>query len=503
MNSGASLVWPTFGEAAGRVLEHQRKLHRWARNEPERRFADVFNLVWDRATLVVAWDRVAGNKGAMTAGVDAVTRVDVEDQGVFAFLEELRTSLRDGSFTPLPVRQVMIPKRGGKLRALGIPTLRDRVAQMALKLVMEPIFEVDFYPSSYGYRPGRRAQDAIAEIHQLTSRSYEWVVEGDITACFDNVDHQILMDLVGERITDRKVLRLVRGFLRAGILQQHGGLVASLTGTPQGGVASPLLANIYLSVLDRHFASVWEQDMSPPWRRAHRRRKGLPNYRLIRYADDFVVLVHGTRSDAEAIRAQVGQMLATKLRMTLSESKTHITHIDDGFVFLGFRIQRWPGRDGRRVVRTIASKEALARVMHKIKEATGPQTTSLRLSQVLRKINPILRGWAAYFRYGASKKTFSYLGYYAWWRMIYWIRRKHPHLTWKQTRNRYYGTDRICEDGLVLYNPAKMRVERYRFRGAKISTPYNIGEVDPAGARFRHTDHDDEAFVGRVSELIA
>jgi RNA-directed DNA polymerase len=217
----------------------------------------------------------------MTAGVDAVTRVDVEDQGVFAFLEELRTSLRDGSFTPLPVRQVMIPKKGGKLRALGIPTLRDRVAQMALKLVLEPIFEVDFYPSSYGYRPGRRAQDAIAEIHQLTSRSYEWVVEGDITACFDNVDHQILMDLVGERITDRKVLRLVRGFLRAGILQQHGGLVASLTGTPQGGVASPLLANIYLSVLDRHFATVWEQDMSPPWRRAHRRRKGLPNYRLI------------------------------------------------------------------------------------------------------------------------------------------------------------------------------------------------------------------------------
>jgi RNA-directed DNA polymerase len=133
------------------------------------------------------------------------------------------------------------------------------------------------------------------------------------------------------------------------------------------------------------------------------------NVRLIRYADDFVVLVHGTRSDAEMIRAQVGQMLATKLRMTLSESKTHITHIDDGFVFLGFRIQRWPGRDGRRVVRTIASKEALARVMHKIKEATGPQTTSLQLSQVLQKINPILRGWAAYFRYGASKKTFSYL----------------------------------------------------------------------------------------------
>jgi RNA-directed DNA polymerase len=359
----------------------------------------------------------------------------------------------------------MIPKKGGKLRALGIPTLRDRVAQMALKLVLEPIFEVDFYPSSYGYRPGRRAQDAIAEIHHFTSRSYEWVVEGDITACFDNVDHQVLMDLVAERIADRKVLRLVRAFLRAGIVRAHGTLVDSLTGTPQGGIVSPLLANIYLSVLDRHFAEIWERDMSPPWRRQWRRRKGLPNYRLVRYADDFVVLVHGTRSDAEAIRDQIGVMLAQRLKMTLSDSKTHITHIDSGFVFLGFRIQRWRTDNGRQVVRTIASKEALARVMHKIKEATGSRTTSLRLSLVLWKINPILRGWAAYFRYGASKKTFSYLGWYAWWRMIYWIRRKHPHLTWKQIRRRYYGADRIREDGLALYNPAKMRVERYPIPG--------------------------------------
>ncbi len=217
----------------------------------------MFNLICDRATLLVAWERVSGNKGAKTAGVDAVTRRHVEeDIGELAFLEDLRSSLKDGSFTALPVKQAIIPKRNGKVRALGIPTLRDRVAQMALKLILEPIFEADFYPSSYGYRPGRRTQDAIAEIHQLTSRSYEWVVEGDITACFDNVDHQILMDLVAERIADRKVLRLVRGFLRAGVVERHGGFADSLTGTPQSGVASPLLANIYLSVLDRHFARI-------------------------------------------------------------------------------------------------------------------------------------------------------------------------------------------------------------------------------------------------------
>jgi RNA-directed DNA polymerase len=265
---------------------------------------------------------------------------------------------------------------------------------------------------------------------------------------------------------------------------------------------SPLLANIYLSVLDRHFADVWDRDMSPPWRRRHRRRRGLPNYRLIRYADDFVVLVHGTRSDAEQIKAQIGRMLATQLGMTLSEEKTHITHIDDGFVFLGFRIQRRRRGNGHRVVHTIPSKQALARVMHTIKTATGARTTSLRLEQMLRKINPVLTGWAAYFRYGASKKTFSYLGWYAWWRMIYWIRRKHPHLTWKQVRRRYYGADRISETGLTLANPAKTTVERYRYRGTQIATPYNIDVVNPTGARFRRTRHDDQAFVGQVTELL-
>ena len=491
--------------AERRVLEHQRKLHRWARAEPERRFGDVFNLVCDQATMLIAWERVAGNQGARTAGVDAVTRYHVEQgRGVSVFLDELRCSLRDGSFTPAPVRQTTIPKKGGNVRYLGIPTLRDRVAQMALKLILEPIFEVDFYPSSYGYRPGRRAQDAIAEIHHFTRRpsTYDWVIEGDITACFDNVDHQVLMDLVAERVTDRKVLRLVRSFLRAGVVEQHGGFAASLTGTPQGGVISPLLANIYLSVLDRPFGQTWDTEMSPHWRRQNRRRRGLPNYRLVRYADDFVVLVHGTRSDAETLRSKIGELLSSKLGMTLSVEKTHITHLDDGFDFLGFRIQRRTGRDGRRVVLTIPAKHALAAVMHKIKKATGRGTTSLSLAQVLRKINPILRGWAAYFRYGASKKTFSYLGWYAWWRVLGWIRRKHPRWTWKQLRRRFYGADRIAAEGLTLYNPAKTRVERYRFRGAQIGTPYNIDEVTSDGAKFRRTNHDDVAFVGQVTELV-
>jgi RNA-directed DNA polymerase len=503
LNSDALWWGPVVANA--QVLGYQRKLHRWARSEPSKRFGDLFNLVCDRATLMAAWERVAGNRGSRTAGVDAVTRHHIERQGVVEFLEELRASLKDQSFRPLPVRQTAIPKKGGKVRYLGIPTLRDRVAQMALKLVLEPIFEAEFYPSSYGYRPGRRAQDAIAEIHHFTCRpsTYEWVIEGDIKACFDTVDHQVLMGLVGQRIKDRKVLRLVRAFLRAGVVEQHGGFAASLTGTPQGGIISPLLANIYLSVIDRHFAERWDTDMSPHWRRQYRRRTGRPNYRLIRYADDFIVLVHGTESDAEAIRAEIGELVANRLKMTLSAEKTLITHIDAGFDFLGFHIQRKPRGDGRSVVLTYPSKASLAAVTTKLKRATGRGTTSLRLADVLRVVNPILRGWAAYFRYGVSKRTFSYLGRYAWWRMIFWLRRKHPRLNWGQIRRRWFGTDRIAEDSVVLYNPAKMTVERYRFRGAQIVTPYNVDEVDATGARFRRTNHDDVAFVGQVSELVS
>lgn len=319
---------------------------------------------------------------------------------------------------------------------------------------------------------------------------------------FDNVDHQRLVALVEKRVAGRKVLRLVRAFLRAGVVEQHGGFAASLTGTPQGGIISPLLANIYLSTLDRHFAQAW-QETSPHWRRQKRRQRGLPNYRLIRYADDFVVLVDGTRDQAEAIRDEIGELLADRLRMTLSAEKTLVTNIADGLDFLGFRIQRKAVSEGRSVVYTFPSKAALAAVMHKIKEATRRGSTSFRLAEVLRVVNPILRGWAAYFRYGASKKTFAYLGWYAWWRLLGWIRRRHPKLTWKRIRRRHFGADRITEDGITLYNPAKTPVQLYRFRGAQIGTPFNGEQVDPAGARFRLTTHDDVAFVGQVSELVS
>ena len=281
MNAGASQ--PTLEMAAEeRVLGIQRKLHKWASDDQARRFDDLHNLVCDPATLRLAWRRVRSNRGSRSAGVDGQTAYHVEQVlGVERFLSGLREQLRRGTYQPVAVRERTIPKRGGKRRRLGIPTVADRVVQAALKTVLEPIFEADFQPCSYGFRPGRRTQDAIAEIHFLASRSYEWVVEADIEACFDRIDHQALIGRVRERVGDKRVLRLIKAFLKAGIMTEHGGLEASLTGTPQGGILSPLLANIALSALDEHFARAWSAMGTNPGQRQRRRQRGEPTYRLV------------------------------------------------------------------------------------------------------------------------------------------------------------------------------------------------------------------------------
>ena len=285
MNTGAP--WPSLEEAEPRVLAMQTKLHRWAVSDPGRRFDDLYNLVYDPAFLAVAWNRVKTNKGARSAGVDGIAPRAITAEG--EFLGGLREDLKARRFVPTRVREKMIPKAGGKLRRLGIATAADRVVQAALKLVIEPIFEADFKPCSYGFRPRRRAQDAIAEIHYLGSpaRNYEWVFEADITACFDEISHSALLERMRRRVGDKRILALVKAFLRAGILTEAGVDRDTITGTPQGGLLSPCLANIALSVLDEHFTRKWEQ-LGPDWTRAKRRRAGIPAYRLVRYADDCV-----------------------------------------------------------------------------------------------------------------------------------------------------------------------------------------------------------------------
>ncbi len=467
--------WPTPRAAKQRVLQIQTKLHQWATDDPQRRFDDLYNLVADPAFLAVAWRRVRGNRGARSSGVDGDTVHSIVERGEETFLAELRADLKARTFRPLPVRERMIPKADGKLRRLGIPTVRDRVAQAALKLVLEPIFEADFAPCSYGFRPKRRAQDAIAEIHFFTSRSYEWVVEGDIEACFDAIDHSALVGRLRARLGDRCVLNLVKAFLHSGILSEAGVEHETISGTPQGGILSPLLANVALSVLDDHFVAAW-QAMGPSHAREQRRRHGLPTYRLVRYADDFVVVVAGTRGDAEQLREEARAVLRP-MGLRLSETKTRISHIDEGFDFLGFRVVRQPrpNRTGRRIC-TYPSKASLAAVKAKVRTLTR-QAMDRPLAALLHRLRLVLRGWTSYFRHGLSKATFSYLRAFVWRRVVCWLRRKHARATWKQLRRHYLPGWWPTEGETMLFDPAAVAVSRYRYRGERIPSPWEVGRI--------------------------
>ncbi len=470
MNIGAP--WPEAHLAEARVLAMQTKLHQWAASDPGRRFDDLFNLVCDPAFLAVAWKRVRGNKGARTAGVDGTVPRSITTPAA-ELLGNLREDLKTGRFRPERVREKAIPKAGGKVRRLGIPTTADRIVQASLKLVLEAIFEADFKPCSYGFRTRRRAQDAIAEIHFLASptRNYEWVFEGDITACFDEIDHTALMQRVRRRIGDKRVLRLVKAFLRAGILSEDGVSRETITGTPQGGILSPLLANVALSVLDEHFAAKWEA-LGPVWTRVKHRRRGGAVMRLVRYADDFVVMIAGQRSDAEALWDEVGSVLSP-MGLRLSESKTRVCHIDEGFDFLGWRIQRkaWRSRTGKKAVYTYPSKKALASIVDKVRTLTR-RARHRTLADLLHRLNPVLRGWCTYFRHGVSARTFDYVGHFAFWRIVGWLRKRHLGLNMHTLVRRFLPGWEIRDGGITLFRPAEVAIMRYRFRGTRIPNPW-------------------------------
>ena len=472
MNTG--VPWPTPQEAKARVLRMQTKLHRWAIDAPDRRFDDLYNLVHDPSFLTVAWVRVRGNRGARSAGVDGAAPRDVAPQ-TRTHLAVLREDLKTRRFVPMPVKERMIPKPGTtKRRRLGIPTTRDRIVQASLKLVLEPIFEADFKPCSYGFRPNRRAQDAIAEVHFLSSRSYVWIFEGDIEACFDEIDHTALTQRLRERIGDRRILRLVKAFLKAGVLTEDGADRATITGAPQGGILSPLLSNVALSVLDEHFTEKWVASGTSGQRYRDRKRGGA-TYRLVRYADDFVILVAGTRAHAEALRGEVTTVLAP-MGLRLSATKTKIAHIDEGFDFLGFRIQR-RNRKGtdRRVVYTYPSKKSLAAVKAKVRTLTN-RSSHRTLHALLHRLNPVLQGWSMYFRHGVSKQTFDYLEWYTEERVMRWLKKRHPGLSWQTLKRRYLAHNewgrRPAERGTTLFNVQKVTVSRYRYRGSRIPTPW-------------------------------
>ena len=480
------------------VLDMQRKLYRWSSSDPDKVFADLFNLVCDRRTLADAWRRLARNRGSRTPGTDGVTRRTVEERpgGAAAFLEDIRQELRCGTYRPEPVRQRLIPKPGkvGKVRPLGIPTLTDRLVQMALKLILEPIFEADFHPTSYGFRKGRSTHDALAKIQRSlhpTGRGpsvYTHVIEGDIEGCFDAIDHHVLMERVRRRVRDRKVLRLITAFLKAGVMIE-GTVRHPVTGSPQGGIVSPMLSNIYLTALDERYGR-WslrprERPQNAADRRFYDRKRGRPIFFMVRYADDFVVLVAGTREQAEAEKRALAVFLKEELHMDLSMEKTKITGVRDGFDFLGYRVVQskalYPNKNGqgRWVGNLFIPKGKLNDLRYRIKALVKATPTGDSLASLIDRLNPILTGWRNYYRYATwACRDFNTLDNWIWWRVGRWLRKKHRKAYWRQLRRRFTRNVRGDRQRWVD-GPTRLRflreggTARFPHRGIQIPNGWN------------------------------
>jgi RNA-directed DNA polymerase len=382
------------------VRQLQRRLWVAAKQSPDRRFHALMDRIWRADILQEAWRRVKRNRGA--AGVDTMTLARVEQYGVERLLDELGAALRAGTYRSQPVLRRYIPKADGRQRPLGIPTVRDRVAQMAATLVLEPIFEADFRSSSYGFRPKRSATQALETLRVHGARGGNHVLDADIRDYFGNIDHARLLVLVEQRVSDRRVLKLLRQWLAAGVMED-GQRTPTRAGTPQGGVISPLLSNIYLHVLDR----VWED------RCAHLGT-------LVRYADDFVVMC-ATKAQVEEARRRVGWVL-TRLGLELHPEKTRIVDLScgrEGFDFLGCHLRK--RMSGPRWVRTRQrvyylhrwpSQRAMGRIRARVRDLTLRARCHTDLRRVIADLNPVLRGWAQYFRTGNAANHFTHLDQY-------------------------------------------------------------------------------------------
>lgn len=446
-----------------KVRELQRSLWTSAKRSKTRRFHALYDRIHRSDVLWEAWRRVRRNGG--TAGADETTLAEIERQGVAEFLGEIQAALKAGAYRPAPVKRRYIPKADGKLRPLGIPTVRDRVAQMAAKLVVEPVFEADFKPCSYGFRPKKSAVQALEAVRKAGNCGYNFVLDADIRGYFDSIDRKKLMEMLEERITDRRVLKLMRKWLEAGVLE--GGTVKeTLAGTPQGGVISPLLANVYLNRLDRY----WDRECG---------EVGV----LVRYADDFVVMCKTEARVKEAHR-RVAEVMA-RLGLTLHPEKTRLVDLRngrEGFTFLGcvnrkrrsvrrnprkHSMQRWP------------SPKAMANIrlkVHKLTSVRGNRAKDVK--EAVGALNPVLRGWGNYFRTGNSDREFHRLDRYVHARLTRWLWRRggqrpqDSYRLWPPERLHRLGLHRLQGTGVYLSKaeserPSLSRVRENRTHGLK------------------------------------
>lgn len=390
----------------------QRKLYRKAKEEPGYRFYLLYDKIYREDMLVQAYELAKANRGA--PGVDGQTFEQIESQGAEKWLTGIRKELQTKKYKPQPVRRVMIPKPGGGERPLGIPTIRDRVVQTAAKLVLEPIFEADLEASAYGYRPKRSAQDAIRKVHKLLCEGYADVVDADLSKYFDKIPHRELMQCVARRIVDREVLRLVKMWLKAPVEERDErgnrrvtGGKGSHCGTPQGGVASPMLANLYMN----RFLKYWRIT----------ERDKVFQAQVVNYADDFVIL---TRKHAEEARGWTGQVM-TRLKLTLNETKTKLRDARrESFDFLGYTFGPHHFRkDGHWYLGASPSKKSVARLRQKVNEVLVPGNKGT-WPEVRDRLNSILRGWSSYFSYGTRLQAYRAADNHVAERVRYFLRQR-------------------------------------------------------------------------------
>ena len=492
------------------LLNIQRKLYHWSKENPSEAYRDLWNWITDMRNLTVAWHRVSTNKGRSTPGIDGITVNGIrKGTGSQRYLENLRRRLRDGRYQPAPVRRKWIPKPGkpDQRRGLGIPTVEDRVIQSAILQIIEPVFEARFLHVSMGFRPGRAVRDAI-ELIRRTARCmkkdetgrkinppYKWIVEGDINGCFDQIDHHALMNRVRKGIADRKVTRLITAFLKAGIMEQ-GEYHLSQKGTPQGGILSPLLANIALSVIEERYIRWIYPKTSPKGRpyksprnmamsfRGNDRRRGKPVFYPIRYADDFILICAGTEREIVKEKEALAGMLKQELGLELSEEKTKITTLEQGFKFLGHHISLRKNERWGYVLQALTPLDRQQRLRQRIKNLVRRQNTNWPLAKVLKTLNPIVRGWGNFYRHtNGAYGVFRKMDYYIFMRIFHWLRVKHKTLGWnrlyRQFRKKGYkgGMSRWTDKGIQCVQLLDIPRFRWELKNRKVPLyTFAIGE---------------------------